>query len=66
MFFNGGARVREEPLKLPPGYHLNESDPDVVTLLRPDGSKTAFFVAESADPEEIEREAWKGYRRETG
>lgn len=53
--------MREEPLKLPPGYRLDESDPDLVILRREDGTEAACFMAESADPEWIERAAWEDH-----
>lgn len=54
-----------EPLRLPRGYYLDEaSDPDVVTLRRPDGSAVARFSALGADPSEIRRAAEEDAQRE--
>lgn len=54
----------DEPLRLPHGYHLNEvSDPDVVTLRRPDGSMVARFSAFGSDPSEIRRAAEEDAQR---
>ena len=41
---------------LPPGYLLDESDPDIVTLRRKDGTFVAAFSAQGATKEGI-REA---------
>ena len=45
---------------LPPGYRLEE-DPDVLLLLRPDGSLVAAFSAQAADPPEVFAAAWEDY-----
>ena len=45
--------MREEPLRLPPGYRLEEDDPDFVVLRGPDGSRVAVFSATAAKPEHI-------------
>jgi len=47
---------------LPPGYRVG-MDPDVLVLLRADGSLVAAFSAPGADPAEIEKEALRDYRR---
>ncbi len=49
--------MNEEPLRLPPGYSLDESDPDVVALRRPDGTTAAVFSAIGATPQAIEEAA---------
>jgi len=33
--------MNDEPLRLPPGYRLDESDPDILALRRPDGTTAA-------------------------
>ncbi len=45
---------------LPPGYRLRE-DPDILLLLRPDGSLVAAFSARGADPLEVIAAAWEDY-----
>jgi hypothetical protein len=45
---------------LPQGYRLEE-DPDVLLLLRPDGSLVAAFSARGADPPEVFAAAWEDY-----
>ena len=45
---------------LPPGYRLRE-DPDLLFLLRPDGSVAAAFSAEGADPREVLAAAWEDH-----
>lgn len=50
--------MREEDL--PPGYRLG-GDPDILLLLRPDGSMVAAFSARGADPAEVFAAAWEDY-----
>jgi hypothetical protein len=49
--------MNDEPLRLPPGYGLDESDPDIVVLRRPDGTKVAVFSALGATFESIQQAA---------
>ena len=42
----------EEPM-LPPGYYLDESDPDIITLRRADDTFVAAFSAQGAIREGI-------------
>jgi hypothetical protein len=37
-----------EDAMLPPGYYLHESDPDIITLRREDGTFVAAFSAQGA------------------
>ena len=46
---------------LPSGYTLDETDPDVIVLRRPDGSGVATFSAVEAGPREVERSAWEDF-----
>jgi hypothetical protein len=57
----GGQGSPEEP-RLPPGYSLERSDPDVLVLRCPDGTAIARFSAQGATAEAIEREARTHYR----
>lgn len=58
-----GAVVR----LLPPGYHLDVSDPDILFLRRPDGRIVAAFSARGATHDGIAETAWADYRgREEG
>jgi hypothetical protein len=50
----------EEP-RLPPGYQLDRSDPDIWALRRPEGWAVAYFSARGTTKEAIEQVAWKGY-----
>jgi hypothetical protein len=50
-----------EELRLPPGYRLDRSDPDVWMLRRPEGWVVAYFSARSATREAIEETAWEDY-----
>ena len=54
----------EEPL-LPPGYRLDYSDPNVLTLRtsQEEGAVVARFSARGYLKQMIEREAWEHYRR---
>ena len=54
----GGARSPEES-HLPPGYTLDRSDPEVLSLLCPHGEAIARFSALGAAAEAIEQEARK-------
>jgi hypothetical protein len=42
-----------EDAMLPPGYYLDESDPDIITLRRKDGTFVAAFSAQGATREGI-------------
>jgi len=42
-----------EDAMLPPGYFLDESDPDIITLRRDDGTFVAAFSAQGATMEGI-------------
>ena len=57
----GGQGSPEEP-RLPPGYVLDRSDPDVLVLLCPQGATVARFSAQGVTAEAIEREARMHYR----
>ena len=52
----GGTGSPEEP-RLPPGYVLDRSDPDVLVLRCPQGAAIARFSAQGATAEAVEREA---------
>jgi hypothetical protein len=53
-----------EELRLPPGYRLDRSDPDVWSLRRSEGSIVAHFSARGAAKEAIEQTAWEDYKDE--
>ena len=55
------CRMSDEPLRLPPGYILDESCPDILVLRRPDGTTAAVFSALAATPESIQRAAWEDH-----
>jgi hypothetical protein len=57
----GGTGSSKEP-RLPPGYSLDRSDPDVLVLLCPNGKAVARFSAQGATAESIEQEARTHYR----
>jgi hypothetical protein len=57
----GETGSSEEP-RLPPGYVLDRSDPDVLVLRCPQGTVVARFSARGATGEVIEREARAHYR----
>jgi hypothetical protein len=56
----GSLTGSEEP-RLPPGYRLDRSDPDVWTLRRPEGWVVAYFSAQGATTETIEQTAWEDH-----
>jgi hypothetical protein len=53
--------TNREELRLPPGYRLDRSDPDVWALCRPEGWVVAHFSARGATEETIEEAAWEDY-----
>jgi hypothetical protein len=57
-----GGSSRE--VRLPPGYSLDRSDPDVLVLLCPQGKAVARFSAQGATAESIEHEAKVHYREQ--
>ncbi len=57
----GGTGPSKE-VRLPPGYSLDLSDPDVLVLLCPHGTAVARFSARGATAEAIEQEARTHYK----
>jgi hypothetical protein len=57
----GGTGASREG-RLPPGYRVDRSDPDVLVLLCPQGATVARFSAWGATAESIEQEAREHYR----
>jgi len=57
----GGTGAFRNP-RLPSGYSLDRSDPDVLVLRCPHGKAIARFSAQGAKAEAIEREAKAHYR----
>jgi hypothetical protein len=59
----GGGELtgQEGEPRLPPGYRLDRSDPDVWALRRPEGWVVARFSAQGATKEAIEEAAWEDY-----
>ena len=57
----GGTGSSEGP-RLPAGYSLDRSDPDVLVLRSPQGEAVARFSARGAAAEAIEKEARMHYR----
>ena len=51
-----------EKRRLPPGYSLDRSDPEVLVLLCPQGTVIARFSTRGAAAETIEREARTHYK----
>ena len=63
---SSGRTLRPEELHLPPGYRLDYSDPEVLTLRSPQGDAVvARFSARGYVAEMIERAAWEDYRNAT-
>ena len=59
----GGTGAFRDP-RLPSGYSLDRSDPDVLVLRSPDGEAVARFSARGATAEAIEREAREHHREQ--
>ena len=53
-------------LRLPPGYRLDRSDPDVWALRRAGGWVAAHFSAQGTTGEAIERVAWENHESGAG
>jgi hypothetical protein len=60
QLITGTGSSRE--VRVPPGYSLDRSDPDVLVLRSPDGAAVARFSTRGATAEAIEQEARKHYR----
>jgi hypothetical protein len=60
----GGIVMGSEESRLPPGYWLDRSDPDIWSLRRSEGWIVAYFSARGATREVIEQTAWEDYERE--
>jgi hypothetical protein len=58
----GGTGASREQLRLPPGYRVDRSDPDVLVLRCSHGTAVARLSAQGATAEAIEHEARKHYR----
>jgi hypothetical protein len=56
----GGTGASREP-RLPPGYSLERSDPDILVLRCPHGTALARFSARGATTEALEQEARTHY-----
>jgi hypothetical protein len=59
-----GRRDRDGPereLRLPPGYRLDRSDPDLWALRRYEGWVVAHFSAQGVTKEAIEEAAWEDH-----
>jgi hypothetical protein len=59
----GGTGAFRE-VRLPAGYRVDHSDPDVLVLRCPDGAAVARFSARGATAEAIEQEARTHYREQ--
>jgi hypothetical protein len=53
--------MRSEEPRLPPGYRLDRSDPDVWVLRRFEGWVVAYFSARGVTNETIEEIAWEDH-----
>ena len=56
-----GDRERRSPY-LPSGYSLDETDRELDVLRREYGSEVTVVSATGADPREVERTTWEGFR----
>ncbi len=57
-----GTGELSREVRLPPGYRVDCSDPDVLVLRCPNGTEVARFSARGATAEAIEQEARTHYR----
>jgi hypothetical protein len=59
-----GRTIQPKQPNLPPGYRLDYSDPEVITLRSPrEDAVVARFSARGYLAETIEREAWEDFHR---
>jgi hypothetical protein len=58
----GGTGRSSKEVRLPPGYRVDRSDPEVLVLRSPEGTAIARFSAQGATAEAIEQEARTHYR----
>lgn len=57
------SAIRNELLRLlPPGYHLDGSDPDILFLHRPDGRFVAAFSVRGATHDGVAETAWEDHQ----
>jgi hypothetical protein len=54
--------MRSEEPRLPPGYWLDRSDPDLWTLRRSEDWVVAYFSAQGATKEAEEKVAWEDHQ----
>ena len=52
----------EPDLRLPPGYRLDRSDPDLWALRRYEGWVVAYFSARGVTNQAVEEAAWEDHR----
>ncbi len=52
-------------MPLPPGYHLERTDPEVLILRSEEGEVIARFSAQGHSAESVEREAWKHHNQQS-
>ena len=57
-----GGQGSPEEVRLPPGYSLDRSDPDVLVLRSPDRAAVARFSARGATAKAIEQEVRTHYK----
>jgi hypothetical protein len=50
-------------MPLPPGYYLDRTDPEVLTLRRAEGAVVARFSTSGYVAEAVERQAWEDHRQ---
>lgn len=62
---NGDSETEAREPRLPLGYRSDASDPDLLFLVRQDGSQVAVFNGWSASPDHIERAAEEDLRRDS-
>jgi hypothetical protein len=54
--------MRSEEPRLPPGYRLDRSDPELWTLRRSEDWVVAYFSAQGATKEAVEKVAWEHHQ----
>ena len=59
----GTARPEDDAVPFPPGYYLDRSDPEILSLRSPEGAVVARFSTTGYVAESVEREAWEDHKR---
>ena len=60
---SGGTPRQEDEVSRPPGYYLDHSNPELLTLRSPERAVVARFSAWGYVAESVEWEGWEDHRQ---